>query len=96
MQSVRSCRDAAKTLDVADVDQLGWGNNVFLHQVEQINAAGLDHGAVAQLAQGFVYRPGIDKCELVHACTSSCVLPNAASTLAGVIGSFRIRTPVAL
>src|ERR1700748_3036085 len=92
-QAILRRRDAAKTINVTDVDQLRRGNDVFLHQVQQIDAARLDHGAIAQLAQSFVDGSGIGKCKLVHACSSSCTLPSAASTWAGVMGIFRIRTP---
>jgi len=49
-QTILSSGDAAKTVNVTDVDQLRRRNDVFLHQVQQIDAACLDNGAVAQLA----------------------------------------------
>src|ERR1700722_7638348 len=87
--------DASKAGDIADVDELRWRYDVILHQVEQIDAACLDGSAIAELAESLVYCCAIDECELVHACTS-CTFPSALSTFAGVMGIFRIRTPVAL
>ena len=76
-EAIRRGRDAAKAADVADVDELRRRNDLVLHQVEEIDAACFDGGAVAELAEGFIDGDAIDKRELVHACTS-CVFPSAA------------------
>ncbi len=95
MQAIRTGGDPAKTADVADIDELRRRNNPILHQVEQIDAACLHGSAVVELAKSLVHRLAIDERKFVHACTS-CTLPSALSTFAGVIGILRMRTPVAL
>src|ERR1700733_10527037 len=94
-QAILAGCDPAKAGDVADVDELRRRDDVVLHEVEQIDSASFDGGAFAELAESFVYRHAIDERELVHACTS-CTFPSTLSTLAGVMGIFRMRTPVAL
>lgn len=88
--------DAVEAIDVADVDELGRRDDAFLHEIEQIDAACLDHGTLGELPESFIDGVAIDERELVHACISSGSLPSAVSTLAGVMGSRRMRTPVAL
>ena len=96
MQTLGRSRDPAKAADVADVDQLRRSDDALLHQVEQIDAAGLDDGAVFEFSQRLVDRGAIDKRKPVHASSSWLTFPSAASTFAGVIGILRMRTPVAL
>ena len=92
VQAILADGDAAKTADVADIDELRRRDDAILHQVQQIDAACLDDSAIAELTESLVYRRAIDECKLVHACTS-CTFPSALSTFAGVIGILRMRTP---
>src|SRR5882757_1813882 len=59
MQAIRTGGDPAKTADVADIDKLWRCNNAILHQIEQIDATGLDDGAVVELAKSLIHRLAI-------------------------------------
>src|SRR5438045_9436709 len=93
MQAVFRDVNTPKTAYVPNVDQTRRADDSLFHEVEQINAARFQHGAVFQFGQCLVYRRAIDVCKAVHALSSGPSLPRAAGTFAGVIAILPIRTP---
>jgi hypothetical protein len=53
--------NSAQGFDVANVDQPGRRDNVFLHQVEQIDAACLDRRIRAELPERFIHGTAVYK-----------------------------------
>src|ERR1035437_350960 len=89
--------NSAQRRDVADIDKLRRLNGSILHPSQKIDTAGLDDRTVLQLRQCRVNRGAIRERKAVHA----KLLPgtgcfSAARTTAGVIGVWRMRTPIAL
>ena len=96
-QAVGRGVDAAQLRDVADVDQARGRIGAVLHAVEQIDAAGFDHGAVLELRERCFDGGAICEGEGVHrASDNGWGWLRAARTTAGVMGNWRMRTPVAL
>jgi hypothetical protein len=91
---------AAQRIDALQVDDSCRRDDAFLHQIEQVEAAGLrDRAGCRQQRDCFLYGPRIDPLQGAHACSSSSLRSSArraASTFAGVIGNVRMRLPVAL
>src|ERR1019366_5902168 len=89
--------NSAQRGNIAYIHKLGRLNGSILHASQKIDAAGLDDRTVLQLRQCRVNRAAIRERQAVHA----KLLPgtgcfSAARTTAGVIGVWRMRTPIAL
>ncbi len=89
--------DAAQRWDIADVHQACRRIGAILHAIKQVDAAGLDDSAVFQLRKGGFDGSAIGESEGIHTDSIDCWgWLRAASTTAGVMGNWRMRTPVAL
>ena len=89
--------DAAQRWDIADIHQARRRIGAILHAIEQIDTAGFDDSAVFQLRKSGFDGSAIGKSEGIHTASIDCWgWLRAASTTAGVMGSWRMRTPVAL
>src|SRR6185503_10359550 len=96
VQPIVGHRYTAEAADISDVDQTRRSYDALLHQIEEVNAACLQHSTVVEFGEGLIDCRAIYKREAIHALSSEPTLPSASSTLAGVIGILLIRTPVAL
>ena len=97
--------------DPGQADELVRREQPFLHEVEQIDTAGLENGRVRigsrcaghqarsrveRQFRGLRNRPGSRPGEAIHVDPPAGTRPSAVSTAAGVMGRERRRTPVAL
>ena len=89
--------DTAQSGDVSDIDKLLGLIDATLHPVEQIDSTCFHDSAVFQLRQSAIDGCAICNCEVVHAkFLSAAGLRSAARTTDGVMGVWRMRTPMAL
>ncbi len=96
-QSLRRDLDATQRWDIADIHQARRRIGAILHAIEQVDAPGFDDSAVFQLRKSGFDGSAIGKSERIHMASIDCWgWLRAASTTAGVMGSWRMRTPVAL
>src|SRR6185437_8277903 len=87
--------DLIEPTDLANVDQARRAGDAVFHQIEQIDAAGFERRLIGHRRERLIHAVCIDPIKAVHA-VIPFTLPSAASTVAGRIGSWRTRTPVAL
>ena len=94
-QAWRGFANLIEAIDITYVHQARWSSNAVLHQVKQIDAAGLEGRARDYGCQCLIYAGSVHPFEAIHAPTPLLWL-SAASTAEGFIGNSRMRMPVAL
>src|ERR1019366_1281611 len=96
-QALRCGMYATQRRDVSDVHKACGGIGAVLHAVKEINAASFNDGTVLELREGVIDRGTICESEGIHTgSVEGWGWLRAVSTTAGVIGSWRMRTPMAL